>query len=434
MRDKVDNAAGKPRIVVVGGGFAGLNFIKKIDRRLYEVILVDSNNYNSFPPLFYQVASGGLEPASICFPFRRELRRRRLRGVKFNMGRVKRIDLEHKTVSTDYETLRFDKLVIAAGTTNNFFGNYDLVKRVYTLKSTPEAIRCRNDILDRLEQASLTTDKERRRRLLNFVVVGGGPTGVEIAGALGEMKRYMIPRSYPEIDVDDVVITIVEGADRLLKSMSEQSSAEAARFVKALMVDTRLGVNMKSYDGSTVTLSTGETIEAGMVIWTAGVTGVDFEVAGGQLPIVKGNRVHVDSTGRAVGLDDVYALGDIAWTDTDPAYPHGHPQLAQVAIQQARNLARNINDSTARPFVYDDKGSMATIGRNRAVVELPHARYSGFFAWLTWMFVHLISLLGMRNKVVVFYNWLYAYFSYGTALKLLIHPSRYPLRKRWSEG
>lgn len=424
----------KETVVVIGGGFAGLNFIKKLNKKHYNVLLLDSNNYHSFPPLFYQIASAGLEPASISFPFRSELRKKRFRNFSFNLGRAKSIDFKAKEVATEFETVSYDKLVIAAGTTNNFFSMPNLIESVYTIKSTPEAIRCRNDILDRLEQASIARDPEIRRRLLNFVVVGGGPTGVEIAGALGEMKRYILERDYPSIRKEEMQITLFEGADRLLRTMSEKSSAAAFKFLKALMVNPILGVNLSKYEDGKITLSDGSEMDAGMVIWTAGVTGVPFETRGGELPLDRGNRIRVDAYNRVEGLDDVYALGDICiMKDVDADFMQGHPQLAQVAIQQGKNLAANFVRSNAKKkkFKYKDKGSMATVGRNRAVVELKHSQMAGFFAWFTWMFVHLISLLGMRNKVVVLFNWLWAYFTYGTALRLLIHPSKYPLRKRW---
>ncbi len=429
-----DSAKKRERLVVVGGGFAGLNFIKKLNRDNYDIMLVDTNNYHSFPPLFYQVASSGLEPSSISFPFRRELRKHNLNNVTYNLGRVKLINFAEQKIVTQFDELHYDKLVIAAGTTNNFFGMDDLEKTVYTIKSTPEAIRCRNDILDRLEHASLIADTEKRRELLKFVVVGAGPTGVEIAGALGEMKKYVLKREYPNISVDDMSITIVEGTDRVLRTMNEQSSAHALRYLNTLLVDVKLGQNVKSYEDGVITLTDGTEMPASLVIWTAGVKGVSFSTEGGELPITRGSRIEVDEFNRVKGFDNVYALGDICFMESDPAYPHGHPQVAQVAIQQGKNLAKNLSlkpGKEPKPFTYKDKGSMATVGRNRAVVELKHSQMHGFFAWLTWMFIHLISLLGMRNKLVVFFNWLWAYFSYGTGLRLLIHTSKYPVRKRW---
>jgi len=431
------------RIVVIGGGFAGLNFVKHIDFNRYSVTLIDKNNFHCFPPLFYQVASAGLDPASICFPLRRELRKLKSRNIMFNMGEVREIDVEHKRVMTKDNAVDYDILVIAAGTTNNFFNMPQLEKSVYTLKSTSQALRCRNDILDVLEKAALEKDAEVQRRMLNFVVIGGGPTGVEIAGAIGEMKRYVLPREYPTIPQENMSITLLEGSGKLLGAMSEPSSRQAARDLDSIMVKVRLGTVMKGYENGIVTLSSGEEMPARMVFWTAGVTGVPFTVTGATGEFIgHGNRFLTDLYCRVAGMSDVYALGDISLMDGDPAYPKGHPQLAQVAIQQGRLVARNLNAQAdvragkrkahePEAFRYKDKGAMATIGRNRAVVDMKHARLSGFSAWLAWMFVHLISLLGMRNKITVLINWIWAYFNYSTSLRLLIHPCRYPLRKRW---
>lgn len=419
----------RERIVVIGGGFAGLNFVRKIDKRQFDVTLVDRNNFHSFPPLFYQVASSGLEPASISFPFRREMRRR-IKGVDYHMGDVSEIDMTGRTVRTQFETIPFDRLVIAAGTTNNFFGDESLRERVFTLKTTAEALRCRNEILDRLERASLCADSEHRRQLLSFVVIGGGPAGVEIAGAIGEMKRYIIKREYPSIDPSEMSIILLEGTDRLLRAMSATASREALNGLGKLMVDVKLGVMMKSYNDGIIELSDGSRIDSGMVIWTAGITGEAFKLSGTDVKPGRGGRFATDDHCRVEGLDRVYAVGDIGCTLSD-AYPHGFPQLAQVAIQQAVYLAGVLNGEFDRPFMYKDKGTMATIGRNRAVADLKHIHLTGFPAWVAWMFVHLITLLGMRNKVVVLINWMWSYFTYNTSLRLLIHTARYPLRQHW---
>lgn len=418
----------RQRLVVVGGGFAGLTMIQRLDKKKFDITIVDRNNYHSFPPLFYQVASGGLDPGSISFPFRRELRRKKVRGVHYHMAEVIGIDYAARVVNTSCGAIPYDHLVISAGTTNNFFGNDKLREEVFTLKSTTEAIRCRDEILGRLERASNSDDPEEKRRLLSFVVIGGGPTGVEIAGALGEMKRYVIPREYPELTSDEMTITLLEGADRLLGAMSEKSSADAARFLHQLMVEVRTGKLMKDYQGDTLTLSDGSQMHAGMVIWTAGITAESFNSPGTVPQRGPGNRVVVDRFNRVPGFDGVYAIGDIAICQSE-AYPRGCPQLAQVAIQQARLLARQLNAGAfTTPFVYNDMGTMATVGRNRAVVELGKWRFGGWFAWLTWMFVHLISLLGMRNKISVLINWMWAYFTYNSSLRLLFRHSRMPLR------
>ncbi len=421
----------KERIVIIGGGFAGLNLVKRLDKSKFDITLIDRNNFHSFPPLFYQIASSGLDPGSISFPFRREMRK--VKDARFNMGEVSSVDVINKTVTTQFETIGYDKLIIAAGTTNNFFGMNDLYKKVFTLKSTAEAIRCRNEILDRLEQASICRDPEKRRKLLSFVVIGGGPTGVEIAGAIGEMKRYILHREYPDIPKEDLNITIVEGTDRLLRTMSESASREAVEYLGHLMVDVKLQKIMKSYEDNVVKFDDGDEIYSEMLIWTAGVTGESFDIVGLDIERGTGNRFVVDEYNRVKGLDGVFAVGDIAFM-SDNFYKRGYPQLAQVAIQQARLLAKHLNDGGfVKPFKYTDRGSMATVGRNRAVADLKHLHLYGRPAWVTWMFIHLISILGMRNKLTVLINWVWAYFTYSTSLRLLLHPTKYPLRSRWGE-
>lgn len=425
----------KERIVIVGGGFAGLNLTKYLDKDRFEITLVDRNNFHSFPPLFYQIASGGLDPGNISFPFRRELRKLGTEGLSYHMGDVHTIDVLRKEVRTQFETIEYDKLIICAGTTNNFFGNPDLIKNVFTMKSAAEATRCRNEILDRLERASLCPDDpERRRRLLSFVVVGGGPTGVEIAGAIGELKRYILQREYPGINSEDLQIILLEGTNRVLGPMSPQASEEALKYLKDLMVDVRLGKLLETYRDNVITLKDGSTIYAEMVLWTAGVTGESFLFEGTDYRPGRGNRFAVDEQNRVIGLTDIFAVGDIACMVTEK-YPKGHPQLAQPAIQQARHLAHSLNtDTWDKPFVYKDKGSMATVGRNLAVADLNNGVHlKGTFAWFAWMFVHLISLLGMRNKLTVLINWVWAYFTYSTSLRMLLHSTKFPLRHRWGE-
>lgn len=355
-----------------------------------------------------------------------------MKGVHYRLGEVKYINLHRKEAVTQFESIPFDKLIIAAGSTNNYFGNPELEKYVYTLKSTSQALRIRNEVLERLEKASLCKDIEEKRRLLKFVVVGGGPAGVEMAGALGEMKRYIIPREYPDIAPEDVSIILMEGAKALLPSMSEKSQTDAYSSLKRLMVEVRLNSLLSSYRDNIITLSNGETLYSSMVIWTAGITGVPFMFEGQNITIGRGGRIEVDELNCVKGTDCLYALGDIALMST-PDYPNGHPQLAQVAIQQGRNLAKNLNNDTSTRFRYKDKGTMATIGRNLAVVDLKHGHMSGWIAWMVWMFIHLISILGMRNKLTVLINWSWSYFTYATSLRLLVHSTKYPLRRRWGE-
>lgn len=425
----------KQRLIIIGGGFGGLSVARYADKSKWDVILIDKNNYHSFPPLFYQVASSGLEPSTISFPLRREIRGRHYRGVDFHFGEVRRIDVAAKKVETEFETLHYDKLVLAAGSANNFFGIPDLQKHVFTLKSTTEAIRCRNEILACLERASLCRDDALRRRLLTFVVVGGGPTGVEIAGALGELKRYILKREYPAIDPTEMRVVLVEGNSRLLGAMSEKSGADALAALGQLMVEVQLGKVMKSYADKVVTFADGSSIEAETVIWTAGITGVDIPLTGTDVKPAHAGRWAVDAFNEIAGVPDVYAIGDIALQAAD-GYPKGLPQVAPVAMQQARCLARNLNRPAGKaptPFRYRDKGSMATIGRNRAVVDMGRFHLSGRTAWLAWMAVHLMSLLGMRNRTVVFINWIWGYFTFSSGLRLLLRPDRYPLRSYWKE-
>lgn len=414
-------------IVIIGGGFAGLNLAKELDKNKFRVTILDKNNFHSFPPLFYQIASSGLEPSSISFPFRREMRR--LKNTNYHFGEVLEIDSKNSTVRTQFETIKYDQLVVASGTTNNFFNQPELKEKVHTLKSTAEAIRLRNEILDRLERACITTDRERRRQLLSFVVVGGGPSGVEVAGALGEMKRYILNKEYPEIDIDDVRVILIEGTDRFLRTMSERASHDAKVYLGHLMIETRLNCMMKSYENNVLHLSTGEEIYCETLIWTAGITGNKINGISDD-SITRGNRYIVDSNCKIKGYDNIYALGDIAYLE-DETHPNGYPQVAQVAIQQAKHLAKQLNTGADPAFKYVDKGSMATIGRNRAVCDLKFAYLYGRPAWATWMFIHLISILGMRNKVNVLINWVWAYLFYTTSLRLLIRPVKYPIRKHW---
>ena len=414
-------------IVIIGGGFAGLNLAKEPDKNKFRVTILDKNNFHSFPPLFYQIASSGLEPSSISFPFRREMRR--LKNTNYHFGEVLEIDSKNSTVRTQFETIKYDQLVIASGTTNNFFNQPELKEKVHTLKSTAEAIRLRNEILDRLERACITTDRERRRQLLSFVVVGGGPSGVEVAGALGEMKRYILNKEYPEIDIDDVRVILIEGTDRFLRTMSERASHDAKVYLGHLMIETRLNCMMKSYENNVLHLSTGEEIYCETLIWTAGITGNKINGISDD-SITRGNRYIVGSNCKIKGYDNIYALGDIAYLE-DESHPNGYPQVAQVAIQQAKHLAKQLNTGADTAFKYVDKGSMATIGRNRAVCDLKFAYLYGRPAWATWMFIHLISILGMRNKVNVLINWVWAYLFYTTSLRLLIRPVKYPIRKHW---
>ena len=418
------------RLVVIGGGFAGINFISNIDTNKYEVKLIDRNNFHCFPPLFYQIASSGLDASNICFPFRREIHK--LKNVTYHMGHVKQIDITNKTVTTSYETIHYDKLVIAAGTTNNFLGMRELNERVFGIKTIAEASYTRDEILDRLERGAICKDHKRRRELLSFLVVGGGPSGVEIAGALGEMKKYIVPREYPELSPDDINITLVEGSDRILGSMDPKCSKKALKYLKSLLVTVRLGEVMKGYEDKLVEFSDGHKEYWETLIWTAGVKGEPLPGFPSEYTLNNG-RIAVDEYNRVIGLSNVYALGDIACCKSEK-YPNGLPQIAQPAIQGARCLAKNLNEDEFKyTFEYKDKGSMATVGKHRAVLQVGKLVMGGYIAWLGWMFIHLISILGMRNKANVLLNWTWNYITYSTSLRLLLRPKKYPERRHWGD-
>ncbi len=418
------------RIVIIGGGFAGLNLVKKLDKKKYRIMVIDRNNFHCFPPLFYQIASSSLASANICFPFRRELSK--FKNITYHMGHVKNIDTVGKKVTTSYETLEYDKLIIAAGSTSNYFGMDGLAHMTYGIKTVAQAAHTRDEIIDRLERGAMEPDPVRRKELLSFLVVGGGPSGVEMAGALGEMKKFILPKEYPELSPDDVRITLVEGTGKLLGAMKEKSSEKALKYLQDLMVDVRLNTTMKDYSEKYVTFGDGKKEYWETVIWTAGVKGEPMPGLPAEC-VGRGGRIIVDTFNRVTGLQDVMAVGDIALMQCED-YPHGHPQMAQPAIQQGANLAKNLNEgSFTHEFKYHDKGSMATVGKNRAVADLPGSSYSGIIAWLMWMLIHLLSILGMRNKVTVLLNWIWNYFNYSTSLRLLLRPTKYPLRRHWGD-
>lgn len=418
------------KIVVIGGGFAGLNLCKHLDPKKYKICLVDRNNFHYFPPLFYQVASSGLVESNISFPFRREFKKKRY--LSYHMGHVKNVDIAAKTVTTSYETIKYDKLVIAAGSTNNYFGMENLERDTFGIKTIAEAAHTRDEILDRMERGALCQDPEQRRRLLTFLVVGGGPSGVEIAGALGEMKKYLVGKEYPELSPDDVTITLLEASGSLLGAMREKSRNKAKEYLEDLMVNVRLNTAMKSYDSKYVTFGDDHKEYYETVIWTAGVMGEPIPGLPKEM-IGHGNRIIVDDYNRVIGADDLFAIGDVCIMST-PEAPKGHPQMAQPAIQQARNLASNLNAGEFKSrFIYKDKGSMATIGKNKAVADLKTISMSGWAAWAVWLLIHLMSILGMRNKLSVLMNWGWNYIFYSTSLRLLLRPSKYPERRHWGD-
>lgn len=409
----------KERIVVIGGGFGGIEFIKRVRNSKYQIVLIDRHNYHQFQPLFYQVATSGLEPSSISFPFRRNFQS--WKNVHFRLAEVLSISPETNTVSTNIGDIEYDHLVIATGAGNNFFGNKLIEENAFPMKSLNESLKLRNTILEHFETA-LSQKSDRRKEILTFTIVGGGPTGVELAGTLAEMKRFVLPKDYPELDFDEMRIIIVEGEDRLLAAMNSVSSEKALKYLKKLGVEVILSTHVENYSNDIVQLSSGEKINSAMLIWAAGIKG-NFLPGISEEVRVKGNRIKVNGTNRIEGYTNVYAIGDIASVSGDPEYPNGHPQLAQVAIQQGKHLARYFKDGLPKEyaaFKYKNLGTMATIGRNKAVVELPVYKFQGFFAWMVWMLVHLRSILGIRNKFLVFMNWVWNYFTYNLSLRLII--------------
>jgi NADH dehydrogenase len=406
----------KKRLVIVGAGFAGLELAKKLKNKPVDVIVVDRNNYFTFQPLLYQVAMGGLEANSVAFPYRQIFRK--ADNIQFRMADVELVDTTHRILHTDSGSLRYDYLVLASGSRPNFFGlNED---QLFPLKNLPNALAMRNWILSKLEEATKTPGPDKRTRLLNIVLVGGGPTGVELAGALGEMKKYILPKDYPDLDPSSMRILLIEGQDQLLPAMSKVSGQKAQQYLEGLGVEVYLGELVKDFHGEAIEVG-GQTVPCSDMIWTAGVKG--------QAPLgfeeeqYKNGRIKVDKYSRVLGYRHIYAIGDLALMSSDE-YSKGHPMLAPVAIQQGKHLAKNFsrifNGKELLPFEYQDKGTMATIGRNKAVVEMGKIKFQGFLAWLAWMGLHLFTLVGFRNRLIVLINWVYNYFRYDKALRLII--------------
>lgn len=411
----------KKRFVIIGGGFGGLEIARKLVKLNVQVVLIDRNNYHQFQPLFYQVATAGLEASSIVFPFRRNFQRSK--NFHFRLAEVKSIDSEKKTVRTSIGNLTYDSLIIATGATNNFFGNDEIEKHAFAMKSIDESLRIRNRVLEQFEVA-LSVPAEEKSEQLTIAIAGAGPTGVELAGTLAEMKRYILPKEYPELDFDQMRIVLIEGAPRVLNAMHEKSSWKAKKYLEKMGVDVLVKTRVNSYDGTKLLLSDDSTIRTKTLIWAAGIKGnyIDGIPEEAKVP---GNRIAVDHFNQILGMKDAYAIGDVAnMTSEDPAFPKGHPQLAQVAIQQGNRFVKNMKEGLkgreSLPFKYKNLGTMATVGRNKAVVELPRMKFYGFFAWMVWMLVHLRSILGVRNKFIVFLNWVWNYFTYNLSLRVII--------------
>lgn len=410
------------RIVVVGGGFAGLTLARKLSRSNYQIVLVDKNNFHQFQPLFYQVAMAGLEPSSIAFPFRKVFQKRE--NVFIRVCEVTEINTSKKRVVTTHGYLNYDYLVIAVGADTNFFGNENIARHAIPMKSVSEALFLRNSILEDYETCLTIRDYDERQEYIDIVIVGGGPTGVEIAGALAEMRKYVIPHDYKELDEGEIDIYLVQSGDRLLKGMSQKSSDTALKCLENLGVKVVLNNRVTDYDGKYVYMDDDSKILTKKLIWAAGITG--NKIAGlPETSLVRGNRLKVNEYHEVEGLEDVFAIGDIAFMPSEE-YEYGHPQVAQVAMQQGKNLCDNFKRVTKnkerKAFQYKDKGSMATIGRRRAVVDLPSGFFKGTLAWIVWLIIHLFAIIGVRNKLIVFINWVWNYVTYDQSLRLLIRP------------
>ena len=410
------------KIVIIGGGFAGINLAEQVAKnKNYEVTLLDKNNYNYFPPLLYQVATSFLDPSDISYPFRKLFRNKR---INYRMAEVLKIDPSSQTVHLTNEELKYNYLVFASGARINFFGMENVEKNAMPMKTIDDALKMRNALLQTMEQASMTKDLAERKKMLTIVIAGGGPTGVEVAGMLAEMKKNIFLKDYPELKGTPGGIYIVDGGPNLLGPMSQKTHQEAYKVLSELGVKVKLNTQVKDYDKNTVTLSNGETIEAKTLIWAAGITANTFEGIP-ETSLGVGRRMITDEFNKVIGLENIYAIGDASVQITDERYPKGHPQLAQVAIQQGRNLAKNFNaiqkGHSLSPFKYFDKGDMAIIGRNKAVVDLFKNRLhiGGILALFMWLFIHLISLVNYRNKLKTLYNWATAYLSKDQSLRMI---------------
>lgn len=416
-------ASDNPRVVIIGGGFAGIALAKKLRNQKLQVVLLDKHNYHTFQPLLYQVATGGLEAGSIAYPIRKVIQE--FKDFYFRLTSVKEIDTENQKIISEIGDLYYDYLVIATGSKTNYFGNKEIERNSMSMKTIPQSLNIRSLILENFEQAVLIKDETERNALINFVLVGGGPTGVELAGALAEMKKAILQKDYPDLDVSKMQINLIQSSDRILNTMSEKSSKAAEEFLLKLGVKIWKNVRVTNYDGRIITTNSDLIFDSATVIWTAGVQGAKISGLDANSLVEKVERIRVNQFNQVVGYDTIFAIGDIASMETKE-YPQGHPMMAQPALQQGKllgeNLVRFIHKKSMKPFEYNDKGSMATIGRNLAVVDLPHYHFSGVFAWFVWMFVHLFSLIGFKNKAVVFLNWVYNYIKFDREGRLIIRP------------
>jgi NADH:ubiquinone reductase (H+-translocating) len=411
---------GKKRLVVVGGGFGGIKLISRLKKSNFQIVLLDKNNFHTFQPLLYQVATAGLEPGSIAYPLRKMFLG--LPDFYFRVAEVFSVDVKNQKITTNIGNLDYDFLIIATGATTNFFGIPEMELEAMPMKSVNEALDLRSMLLQNFERALLTNDEQERQRLLNFVIVGGGPTGVELAGALSELKTHVLAQDYPDLNLNLMEVYLIEAGPRVLAGMGEKSSAKAKKYLDQMGVRVMLDTQVKHYNGRTVITNSGD-FYAGTLIWAAGVKG-NIPQGFPDLAVMN-NRLITDPFSKVVGTSQIFALGDVALMPQE-AFPKGHPQVAPVAIQQgthlAENLKRLLNEQPLKPFEYRDQGSMATVGRNKAVVEFYKFHFGGFLGWWVWMLVHLVSLVGFRNKMVTLMNWIWNYINYEHGVRLITRP------------
>ncbi len=410
------------RVVIIGAGFGGLSLAQNLSNRDFQIVLIDKNNFHQFQPLFYQVAMAGLEPSSISFPLRKVFHNKK--NVHIRITSVEKVDTDSKTVYTPIGNLTYDYLVLSIGADTNFFGMQNIIRNAIPMKSVSEAIYLRNRVLQNYEDALTENDPAKRTGLMTIVVVGGGPTGVEVSGTLAEMKKLILPKDYPELNFDEMKIYLFESSPKVLEVMSSNAAAKSREYLEKLGVNLRLNERITDFDGEFAYTSNGDKIRTNNLVWAAGVLSNTIEGFAPEL-YGRGRRMLVNEYNQVKGFDDIFAVGDMALMQTED-YPNGYPQIAQPAIQQGKLLAANLlnlnRGKSMKPFRYKDLGSMATVGRHLAVVDLPYWKFQGIFAWYVWMFVHLMSILGVKNKVLIFINWLWNYITYDQSLRLIIKP------------
>jgi len=413
----------KQTVIVVGGGFAGIQLVEKLDAKYFDIILIDKINHHQFQPLFYQVATSQIEPSSISFPLRHIFRNKK--NVQIRLAEVLKIEDSQNKIITTIGDFSYDYLVLAIGCKTNYFGNSNLSEHVFSLKTTYDAINVRNHILQSFEDILSATDEEKES-LLNIIIVGGGPTGVELAGSFAEIKKNILPKDYRRIDFSKLKIILVDGSKHTLNNMSEKAKNASEEYLKKMGVEIHFEKFVKDYDGKTLLFNNGETIKTKTVIWAAGVIANQIEGIPASA-ITRGNRIIVNRINKVENCNNIFALGDLAYMET-PNYPNAHPQLANVAINQAKNLAKNLKQlelgKATREYEYKDLGSMATVGRNKAVVDFPFFKMKGFFGWLIWMFLHLMLILSVKNKLVIFINWAWGYATKDSSLRLILKENK----------